>query len=107
MLIVRSCTADVCYLNYMVHFNKDHLKLCPALKSSKIKTGFYSMNAELQFLDIEASKLYHFVAFDQTFFEISHFQNDFVYRWVVLVGFKERQKNAITRHSIYIKTVSS
>ena len=84
-----SCAADVCYLNYMVHFNKDHLKLSPALESSKIKTGLYSMNAELRFLDIEAPKLYHFVAFDQNFFEISHFQNDFVYRWVVLLGFKE------------------
>ena len=28
-------------------------------------------------------------AFDQTFLEVNHVQNGFVYRWVVLVGFKE------------------
>jgi hypothetical protein len=31
----------------------------------------------------------HFVAFDQTFFNVTCFQSGFVYHWVVLVGFKE------------------
>ena len=90
------CKADVCYLNYMEHFEINHLyfdhiddddddddETKNTARPYSIDTiGFF-------FYDIESLKMNRINAFDQTFLEVNHVQNGFVYRWVVLVGFKE------------------
>ena len=86
--VADNCKADVCYLKYMEHFNRDHFNV--SLISPKKDAGIYSFDYLLTFSQIEAlNKTQHFVAFDQTFFNVICFQNGFVYHWVVLVGFKE------------------
>ena len=85
--VAYNCKADVCYLKYMEHFNKDHHEY-PLFPKKNAK--LYSIDSLLDFSLIESQNTAkYFVAFDQTFFDVKCFQNGFVYRWVVLVGFKE------------------
>ena len=87
--VAADCKADVCYLNYMEHFEINHLYFDKFDDESKNNARAYFSDAGFFFYDIESLKMNRFNAFDQTFLEVNHIQNGFVYRWVVLVGFKE------------------
>ena len=101
--VVGTCTADVCYLKYMEHFNKDH-STKRSLISSKKNAGLYSINASFhsRFTESEniVKRVQTFVAFDRTFFDVRCFQNGFVYRWIVLVGFREEAEKYYYQASI-------
>ena len=103
--VADNCKADVCYLNYMEHFESNHVIFhkfdeFDNIHESKNNASAYSVDGGFFFKDIESLRMNQVNAFDQTFLEVNHVQNGFVYQWVVLVGFKEETEKYCYQLSI-------